>query len=89
MSKTSEIVKKWANKKNITLNQNQIDAMVSASFNFGAKFLERSVAQMVAKNPNDPNILNAWAHASDAQAKRFPGLVRRRQGEANWYFGKR
>ena len=41
---------------------------------------------MIAKNPNDPAIKNIWAHLSDAQAKKYPGIIKRRQAEANWYF---
>ena len=85
----SSKVRSWANKNNITLNQNQIDAIVSACYNFGQGFLTRNIGRMIASNPNNPNILETWAHASDHQGKRWPGLIKRRRIEANWYFGRR
>jgi GH24 family phage-related lysozyme (muramidase) len=79
----------WAKKNNISLNQNQIDALVSATFNFGPGFLNRQVGRMVAANPNDPAIRSVWEHASDAQARKYRGLADRRRKEAAWYFGYR
>ena len=91
--KKSQKIDTWAKKNNITLNQNQKDAIASACYNFGDGFLTNSgkvysnTVSMIKKNPNDPNIKNAWSHMSDIQGKRFPGLIKRRQAEANWYFG--
>lgn len=88
IKKRVDTVKKWANKNNITLNQNQIDAIVCATHNFGVGFLKSKVARMIANNPNDPTIKDVWAHMSDVQAERQKkrGLKRRRAFEANWYF---
>jgi hypothetical protein len=41
---------------------------------------------MIANDPNDINIKNTWAHLSDAQGKKYPGLIKRRNFEASWYF---
>lgn len=81
-------IKNWASKNNITLNQNQIDAITSAVYNFGIGFLNSKIAKMIIKNPNDPNIKNAWTHMSDEKAKKYnlSGLKKRRSIEANWYF---
>lgn len=81
-------VHKWMQKNNIALNQNQIDAIVSGIYNFGAGFLNKSVCKMIAKDPNDRAIHNTWAHMSDVQGKKYPGLIKRRNLEANWYFGQ-
>ena len=83
---TSNKIDAWAKRNNITLKQAQKDAIASGCYNFGAGFLNKSVCKMIAKNPNDPAIKNVWAHLSDAQGKKYPGLIKRRQAEANWYF---
>jgi hypothetical protein len=41
---------------------------------------------MITKNPNNIQIKNVWSHLSDSQGKKFPGLIKRRVSEANWYF---
>ena len=85
---TSNRIDSWAQRNNISLNQNQKDAIASACYNFGFGFLNKNVCQMIIKNPNNPAIRNIWAHLSDIQGKRYPGLIKRRQAEANWYFGQ-
>jgi GH24 family phage-related lysozyme (muramidase) len=85
---TSNKIDSWAQRNNVKLNQNQKDAIASACYNFGPGFLNKGICKLIAKNPNNPAIKNVWAHLSDAQGKRYPGLIRRRQAEANWYFGQ-
>ena len=85
---TVDKIKSWASANNIQLNQRQIDAIACASYNFGIGFLKKNICKMIAANPNDPNIFNTWCHLSDAQGRKYPGLIKRRQTEANWYFGK-
>lgn len=76
----------WANKNNVTLGQGQLDAMVSAVYNYGRTgFLKTGMPALIAQNPNNPAIPEKWAHLSDARAKKFPGLATRRAEEANWY----
>lgn len=76
----------WANKNNVTLGQGQLDAMVSAVYNYGRTgFLKTGVPALIAQNPNNPAIPEKWAHLSDARAKKYPGLATRRAEEANWY----
>jgi len=85
---TSNKIDAWAQRNSVKLNQNQKDAIASGCYNFGPGFLNKSICKMIAKNPNDPAIKNTWAHLSDAQGKKYPGLIKRRQAEANWYFGQ-
>lgn len=85
---TSNKIDAWAKRNSVSLNQNQKDAIASGCYNFGPGFLNKSICKMIAKNPNNPAIKNAWAHLSDAQGKKYPGLIKRRQAEANWYFGQ-
>ena len=80
-------VQNWKNKNNVDLNQNQIDAITSACYNFGPGFLNKPICKMIAANPNNPAIKNTWEHLSDVQGAKYPGLIKRRRFEAAWYFG--
>ena len=75
----------WAKKNGITLGQGQLDAMVSAVYNYGRKgFLRTGIPTMIAQNPNDPKIPKVWATISDHR-KNMGGLHERRRREASWY----
>lgn len=87
VNKRANKVKAWANSHSIQLNQNQIDAIVSGCYNFGMGFLKKNICSMIARNPQDPQIPSTWAHLSDAQGRKYPGLITRRQEEARWYAG--
>jgi len=76
----------WANTNKVKLNQNQKDAIASACYNFGFGFLQKQICKIIAANPNNPTIRNTWSHLSDVQGKKYPGLIKRRQAEARWYF---
>ena len=88
VSNMQDKVDQWSNKHNITLTKNQRDAITSACFNFGPGFLNKNIAKKIAKNPNDPSIYKDWANLSNKQGQKYPGLIKRRQKEANWYFGR-
>jgi len=83
---TSQKIDKWANANKVKLNQKQKDAIASACYNFGLGFLNKQICKIIAANPNNPAIRNIWAHLSDVQGKKYPGLIKRRQAEAHWYF---
>ena len=76
----------WATANRVTLNQNQKDAIASACYNFGPGFLKKNICKLIAANPNNPAIRTTWSHLSDVQGKKYPGLIKRRQAEARWYF---
>jgi GH24 family phage-related lysozyme (muramidase) len=79
-------VLKWANENNVTLGQGQLDAFVSAVYNFGrAGFLRTGIPAMIAENPDNPDIAEKWSKLSDSKANIFPKLVDRRHEEAQWY----
>jgi GH24 family phage-related lysozyme (muramidase) len=79
-------VLKWANENNVTLGQGQLDAFVSAVYNYGRTgFLRTGIPAMIAENPDNPKIAETWSHLADARAAKYPGLVDRRQMEAEWY----
>jgi GH24 family phage-related lysozyme (muramidase) len=80
-----QYVLNWAQKNGITLGQGQLDAMVSAVYNFGRQgFINRGIPRLIAQDPDNPQIPQLWAHLSDSQVRR-PGLKKRREVEANWY----
>lgn len=70
------------------LQPNQVDSIVSGMFNFGDGFLGKSVGLMIRNNPNDMRIYSTWCHLSDAQGRKYPGLIARRHREADHYFGR-
>ena len=70
-------------KHNISLNQDQIDAMVMAWFGLG-QFTKYACAQAIARNPNDRRIWDLWMRQGRMD---LAGLVRRRNFERHWYFG--
>lgn len=88
VSNMQDKIDKWSSKHKITLTKNQRDAITSACFNFGPGFLNKNIAKKIANNPNDPTIYEDWARLSDKQGEKYPGLIKRRQKEANWYFGR-
>ena len=77
----------------VDLAQNQFDALVSFTFNVGTGNLKKStLAKMAKQNPSNPLIENEflkWKNARvNGKLKPLPGLIRRRQAEANLYFMK-
>jgi len=83
---TSDKIDNWANANKIKLNQNQKDAIASGCYNFGFGFLNKQISKLIIANPNNPAIRSTWAHLSDKQGVKYPGLIKRRQAEARWYF---
>lgn len=85
IGKETQWVLNWAAKNGIELGQGQLDAMVSAVYNYGhTGFLKTGIPAMIAQNPNDPRIPQVWATASDHR-KNMGGLHARRREEAAWY----
>ena len=84
-------IDKWCKTNNIELNQYQKDAVCSACYNFGLGFLKlqnkpySDTVNLLKKNPNDPSIPVHWSHISDKQGVKYPGLIKRRQAESDWY----
>lgn len=70
------------------INQDQFDALVSFAYNLGTGNLKSStLLKKVNANPNDPTIRDEFMKWVNAGGKKLPGLVRRRQAEADLYFG--
>jgi lysozyme len=69
------------------LNQNQFDALVSFTFNFGATALKNStLLKKIKANAPEKEIRQQfvrWIYSND---KPLPGLIARRSDEANLFF---
>ena len=72
---------------NVTLKQNQFDALVSFAFNVGPTALANStLLKKIKVNSNDKTIeleFNRWVNGGGVK---LPGLVKRRKAEAKLYF---
>ena len=69
------------------LNENQLGALVSFCFNVGgAAFSRSTLARKANANPNDHTIRAEFMRWTRGGGKVLPGLVKRREEEANLYF---
>ena len=69
------------------INENQLGALTSFCFNVGgAAFGKSTLAKKVNKNPNDPTIIDEFMRWTRGGGKVLPGLVKRREEEANLYY---
>ena len=70
-----------------TITQNQFDALTSFCYNVGPANLKAStLLKKVNLNPNDPSIRAEFMKWTKGGGKTLPGLVKRREAEANLYF---
>lgn len=71
----------------VTINQNQIDAVLSFVYNCGIGAFEKStMRKKIWRNPNDPTIRAEFMRWVRAGGKVMKGLVNRRKDEADLYF---
>lgn len=69
------------------LRQNEFDALVSFAFNVGIKaFKGSTLYRKVLANPDNPTIRDEFERWTYAKGKLLPGLVSRRNIEADMYF---
>jgi lysozyme len=69
------------------INDNQLGALVSFCFNVGgAAFSKSTLARKVNANPSDSTIRNEFMRWTRGGGKVLPGLVKRREEEANLYY---
>jgi lysozyme len=81
------------NEQNLSLSQNQFDALVSFVFNVGTgNFRSSTLLKKAKANPDDPTIRNEFLKWNKARIngtlKPLTGLTRRRAAEADLYFTK-
>lgn len=75
------------NRLYLKLNQNQFDALVSFVFNVGSgNFLRSTLLKKIQANANDPAIAAEFNKWNRGGGRVLPGLVKRRQQEAELYF---
>ena len=75
--------------RGIALTGCQFDALVSLAYNIGVGNLRRStLLRMVKADPANPAIAAEFRKWDKAGGAVLPGLSRRREAEANHYFGK-
>lgn len=81
------IQNKLVGKYNLTLTQNQLDALVSFSFNIGTDWMtyDSSLRNAILIGSNDNDIVYAFSLYCTAGGKYLPGLITRRLCEANIY----
>lgn len=80
-------VNKYAEKIDLKVNQNQFDALVSFAYNVGiTNFNNSTLKKKVIANPNDATIRDEFMKWVNSRGKQLPGLVKRREAEANLYF---
>lgn len=80
-------VNKYAEKIDLKVNQNQFDALVSFAYNVGiTNFNNSTLKKKVIANPNDATIRDEFMKWVSSRGKQLPGLVKRRETEANLYF---
>ena len=69
------------------INENQLGALVSFCFNVGgAAFGKSTLCRKVNANSSDPTIRNEFMRWTRGGGKVLPGLVKRREEEANLYY---
>lgn len=70
-----------------TINQNQIDAVVSFAYNCGVGAFEKStMRKKIWSNPNDSTIHNEFLKWTKAGGRIMAGLIKRRQAESKLYY---
>lgn len=73
--------------KNLDVNQNQFDALVSFAYNLGiGALLKSTLLKKVKANANDPLIKKEFMRWVNAGGKPLPGLIKRRKLESELYF---
>lgn len=72
-----------------SINDNQFSALVSFTYNLGARNLSIStLLKKVNKNPADPTIDVEFKKWINANGKPLNGLIKRREAESKLYFKK-
>lgn len=72
--------------QNCRVSQNQVDALVSFSYNEGIAALQGStLLKKLRVNPDDPALENEFAKWKYSNGKIQPGLIRRRKSEWHLY----
>lgn len=82
------INKKFIDKYGLTLTQGQFDALITFTYNCGSGWISKTGDKFfnaVKNGATDSELINAFTLWCSAGGQILPGLVRRRQCEANMY----
>ena len=80
-------IETFLNCSQLSLNQNQFDALVSFIFNVGSgAFHGSTLRKKIQANPADPTIRDEFRKWNKAGGQVLAGLTRRRETEGNLYF---
>lgn len=81
-------VEDFINKQNLSLSQNQFDALVSYAFNIGiGAFGASNLLKLIKSGASESTIRKWWTtHWVSVQGTTLTGLVNRRAEEANLFF---
>ena len=78
---------KAVNTQNLSLNQNQFDALVSFTYNVGTgNFSSSTLLRKVRANPLDNSIMDEFLRWVYSKGRVLPGLQHRRLAEMKLYF---
>ena len=80
-------VERDLNSLNLAINQNQFDALADFIYNLGfGDFLHSFLLKTIRINPNNSAIRDEFGKWIHGGGKVLPGLLRRRNDDANLYF---
>ena len=78
---------KAVNTQNLSINQNQFDALVSFIYNIGVgNFQKSTLLHKVLIDPNDNSIMDEFLRWVYSKGRVLPGIQRRRLREMKLYF---
>ena len=81
------VFEKAVNTQNLSINQNQFDALVSFVYNIGIGNFQKSTLLHKARiDPNDNSIMDEFMRWVYSKGRVLPGLQRRRLREMKLYF---
>ena len=81
------VFEKAVNTQNLSLNQNQFDALVSLIYNIGiGNFKKSTLLLKVRIDPGDNSIMDEFLRWVYSKGRVLPGLQRRRLREMKLYF---
>ena len=81
------VFEKAVNNQNLSINQNQFDALVSFTYNVGTgNFSSSTLLRKVRANPLDNSIMDEFLRWVYSKGRDLPGLQRRRLAEMKLYF---
>ena len=81
------VFEKAVNNQNLSINQNQFDALISFTYNVGTgNFSSSTLLRKIKVNPQDNSIMDEFLRWVYSKGRVLPGLQRRRLAEMKLYF---